>query len=195
MLIYVPNSDFSEVQCIAACEVVSTDPDNGRITFDMRPIDKTLVPSSRSRHRWVKDPFLPLNISRIHAYGILNIFAEAFHNDDWKTRVLEEDMRAVFRPDLLRPTLCPQQGEVYLFASETLGTKIGKSIDVGKRKKEVERDIGESVKVLHRISSNDYSRAEFTLHLKYGHLRHKGEWFNLSTVEIGELQQITEMNY
>jgi hypothetical protein len=195
LLIYVPNEDFSQCRFLSAWEVVATHPEEGRITVDMRPVDKIVSPPSRVRHFWRSDPYMPPNKSRVREYRLVEIFAEAFADEGWLHRKLQDGVPGVFRPDLSRPTLRPQSGEVYLFSSVTRGTKIGKSTDVQERRKQIQRDIGEPVEVIHRISSNDYTRAEVTLHKRYWHLNIEFEWFNLSPKDIAEIKSITEMNF
>lgn len=195
LLVYIPNDDYSECRCIAACEIVAVDEAERRVTLDIREANEVIYPPSRVRWRWRQDPYLCPDKKRARDYGLVGIFARSFDDPTWHDRELKDAARSVFEVDLTRPTLLPQIGEVYLFGSTSHGTKIGKSVDVEKRKKEVENDIGESLKILHRFSSNDYSRAEFTLHTKYSHLRRKGEWFDLTSHDIAEIQSISSMTF
>lgn len=195
LLVYIPNDDYSECRCIAACEIVSVDDAERRVTLDIRKADDVICPPSRVRWRWRTDPYLCPDKKRARIYGLVEIFAKSFNDRTWLDRELKDASRSVFNVDLTRPTLLPQVGEVYLFGSASHGTKIGKSVDVEKRKKKVELDVGEKLEILHRFSSNDYSRAEFILHQKYAELRLKGEWFDLTSREISEIRSIISMNF
>jgi hypothetical protein len=109
-------------------------------------------------------------------------------------RKLDDAVNFVFRPDLTRPTLSPQSGDIYLLKGSTL-YKIGKSIQTDKRKKRLEKQVSEKLELLHTIKSNDYTRAEVTLHQRYEHLHRHGEWFELGPAEVAEILQIGEMNF
>lgn len=195
LLVYVPNDDFSQCRCIAACEVIATDTIELRATLDVRQVDHEVVPASRARWRWKQNPYLCPDKNRVRAYGLIDILAKAFNDHAWHERKLQDAVREVSKMELSNPTLLPVICQVYLFGPATLGTKIGKSVDVAKRKKELERDVGEQLEVLHQFSSDDYSRAEFILHLKYSSLRREGEGFDLTPRDISEIQSIKSMNF
>jgi len=194
LLVYTPNADFSECRCTRACEVTATDPDQGLVAVDARSVDVTVSPDRHARHYWRDRPYLCLDVAKIRKYDLLSIFGSAFDDPTWLERELEDAVNFVFRPDLNRPTLTPVSGLIYLLRGSKLH-KIGKSIHIDERKKTIEKDVGETLELLHTIRSNDYTRAEVTLHQKYRHLRRRGEWFELSQVEVAEIMQITEMNY
>ena len=88
----------------------------------------------------------------------------------------------------------PVVGFVYLFKSSDL-YKIGKSIDTLNRKRQVERDVREDLREVHRFESNDYTRAEAILHQRYAAKRVRGEWFDLSETDLAEILKISEMNF
>lgn len=193
-LIYSPNSDFSECYCFAACEVVATYPDLGQITVDLRTINQTVMPDKRVRHIWRDRPYLCLDVSRVKKYGLLNVFVNAFNDPSWKNRRLRDAKNLVFSPDLSKPTLQPRQGNIYILKSSEL-YKIGKSVETDARKRQIERDVREPLTIIHQFASNDYTRAELTLHAKYAPLRKHGEWFNLTEKEVSEIMKIKEMNF
>lgn len=194
LLIYRANSDFSQCQCIRACEVTATDTEQGTAVLDSRIIDVTVTPDRRARHYWRDRPFLCLDVKKVIKYELPAIFAAAFADNSWSDRELDDAVNFVFRPDLNRPTLTPTQGSIYLLKGPTLH-KIGKSIYVAQRKKDIEKRVGEKLELLHTITSNDYTRAEVTLHQRYAHLRRRGEWFKLGPSEVSEVLQINEMNF
>jgi hypothetical protein len=194
MLIYHPDTDFSECRCIRACEVTANDLDQGTIIVDTRIIDVVVKPDRHARHYWRDRPHLCLDVKKIIKYQLLSIFEEAFKDTSWADRKLDDAVNFVFRPDLTRPTLSPQSGDIYLLKGSTL-YKIGKSIQTDKRKKRLEKQVSEKLELLHTIKSNDYTRAEVTLHQRYEHLHRHGEWFELGPAEVAEILQIGEMNF
>ena len=194
VIVYLPNDDYSICTSQVVCEVVSAHPEKGYVSFDVRLMEQEIYPSSHARHRWKSNPYLCLDKSKVLHYGLLDFFAQAFSDLSWKTRKLEDAVHFVFRPDLAIPTLQPTEGYVYLFKSQNL-YKIGKAIDIDKRKKKIERDVSEDLVLIHQIASNDYTRAETILHKRFAHLRKWGEWFDLSFEDIQEICSISEMKY
>jgi len=194
LLLYRANSDYSECRCIRACEVTATDTEQGTAVLDARLIDVIVTPDRHARHYWRDRPFLCLDVKKVIKYQLPAIFAAAFADSSWLDRELDDAVNFVFRPDLNRPTLTPKQGSIYLLKGSALH-KIGKSIHAVQRKKDIEKQVGEKLELLHTISSNDYTRAEVTLHQKYAHLRRRGEWFDLGPSEVSEILQINEMNF
>jgi hypothetical protein len=194
MLVYHPNTDFSECRCIRACEVTSSDPEQGTIIVDTRVIDVVVKPDRHARHYWRDRPYLCPDVKKTIKYRLLSIFEEAFEDTSWSDRKLDDAVNFVFQPDLTRPTLTPQQGDIYLLKGSML-YKIGKSIHTEKRKKRIEKQVGEQLELLHTITSNDYTRAEVTLHKRYEHCHRHGEWFKLGPEEVTEILQIREMNF
>lgn len=194
IIIYCPNSDYSICRALSFCDVLDTSPSSETCTVDVRHFEADIVPDSRARHRWKKNPYLCLDKGKVDKYGLVNLFVAAFNDVSWRARKLDDAVNAVFRPDLSRPTLNPTEGFVYLLSSGSL-YKIGKAIDIESRQKQVERDVSQKLVEVHRIRSNDYTRAEAELHLKFQHRRIRGEWFNLSTVEINQICAMSELNY
>ena len=194
--LFVYNSEDGFASCVAnfLCEVLEVDPASESVTVNKRPTDAIINPPSRVRWRWQNDPFLCLDVERVRKYGLLEIFATAFESPGWTRRTIRDRAKSAIVHDLSKPTLVPTHGFVYLFRSSSL-YKIGKTVDVEGRKKEVERDIGEPVEVVHVFASNDYSRAEAQLHLQFDNKRRHGEWFDLSTFDVEAISQITEFNF
>lgn len=194
LFVYLPNDDFSECTSIALCEVVSTDPESGLCTLDIRRSVKSICPDKAARHWWRDRPFLFPVAKKTKKYGIIEAFAEAFNDRSWLERQLQDSVNWVFRPDLSKPTLNVTPGFVYVLKSLT-EYKIGKAKDIEARKKQIEKQIGQNLELVHSISTNDYTRTEAELHIRYANFRTHGEWFNLSTVELTELLAIKNVNH
>jgi hypothetical protein len=192
VVVYHPNSDYSECQILAICEVVSTYPDLQRTSLDVRRIDGVIHPDSRVRWRWKTNPYLCLDTSKVKKYEILNFFVKAFDGEEWSEEDLEDCVKEVFRTDLSLPTLLPVEGLVYLMKGSSL-YKIGKTTNLDNRKRTIERDVQESLEVVHTISSNDITRAELSLHEKYKLVRKWGEWFDLSPIHVAEIRAIERL--
>ena len=192
VLIYQPNADHSECQVLAVCEVVSTYPDVGRTSLDVRRGSGTLHPDSHARWRWAKNPYLCLDVSKVKKYGMIRFFTEAFGEREWNEDSLEDSVREVFRPDLSLPTLMPKEGVIYLIRGSSLH-KIGKTTDLESRKRQIERDVQESLEVVHTITSNDITRAELSLHERYKSVRRWGEWFDLTPTHVTEICSIERL--
>ena len=193
-VIYEPNVDYSECAVRAICEVVSVYPEIESVSLDVRPYYNVLCPDARVRWRWVKNPYLCLDKSRVLKYGILDYFSSEFPPDQWSAQDLEDCVGNVFRPDLSVPTLQPKDGVVYLLRGSSL-YKIGKTTNLNQRKKQVERDVQEDLEVIHTVGSNDITRAELMLHQKYGEVRQWGEWFALDTDQVQAISAITRLDF
>jgi hypothetical protein len=192
VVIYRPNSDYSECQILAICEVVSSYPHLQRTSLDVRPFQGVIHPDSHVRWRWKTNPYLCLDVSKIKKYEILRYFAEAFDEGLWLEDGLEDCVKEVLQPDLSLPTLLPVEGLVYLLKGKSL-YKIGKTINLNNRKRAIERDVQESLEVVHTISSNDITRAELSLHEKYRLVRKWGEWFDLTPSFVAEICAIDRL--
>jgi hypothetical protein len=66
---------------------------------------------------------------------------------------------------------------------------------LAQRKKRIERDVQESVEVVHSIVSKDITRAELSLHEKYKEQRRWGEWFDLSDGQVAEICALNRIDY
>jgi Meiotically up-regulated gene 113 len=192
VVIYQPNTDYSECQILAICEVVSAYPDLRRTSLDVRQVCGAIHPDSHARWRWSKNPYLCLDVSKIKKYEILRFFAEVFSEEEWREDFLEDCVQEVFRPNLSLPTLLPSEGLIYLMKGSAL-YKIGKTINLDNRKRTIERDVQESLEVVHTISSNDITRAELSLHEKYRLVRKWGEWFDLTPAFVAEICAIDRL--
>ena len=192
IVVYSPNSDHSQCEITALCEVIATYAESGQTSLDVRPKAGTLQPDSHARWRWAKNPYLCLDASKVKKYGILELFSETFEPEFWNPNDLEDCVREVFRPDLSIPTLIPTEGVIYVLRGSSL-FKIGKTTELSRRIKRIEKDVSESLEIVHTISSNDITRAEITLHKRFGDVRIWGEWFALSSSDVDELCAIDRM--
>jgi len=83
-------------------------------------------------------------------------------------------------------SIIPEQGFVYLMYDGELW-KIGKALNIESRKKQLERQLGKKLELLHSIKSDD-SRAEAEMHFGYQHCRIRGEWFDLKPHELESIR-------
>jgi hypothetical protein len=83
------------------------------------------------------------------------------------------------------------QGYVYLIESQGY-YKIGKAKNFTQRTKHLDTIMPIDTTLIYSFHSQDYTNAEKTLHNKYKHLRHKGEWFALTEQEINEIMSIKD---
>jgi hypothetical protein len=68
--------------------------------------------------------------------------------------------------------------------------------DTAKRKKRIEKDKKMNLELVHEFPSNDYERAEATLHLDFAHCRRKRtEFFDLLPEEVLRIQSISQLNF
>jgi hypothetical protein len=86
-------------------------------------------------------------------------------------------------------SIIPEPGFVYLMSDGVLW-KIGKALNIGYRKSQLERQLGKPLDLLHSIRSDDYSRAEAEMHFRYKHCRIRGEWFDLAPDELTEIFEL-----
>jgi hypothetical protein len=97
--------------------------------------------------------------------------------------------------DLSKRTLLPTWGYVYLLKSSD-AYKIGMAKDTVNRKKRIEKDKKMNLEFIHEFLSNDYDRAEATLHFEYRHCRKgKTEFFELKPDEVQQILEITQMDF
>jgi hypothetical protein len=80
-------------------------------------------------------------------------------------------------------------GVVYLMKSREL-YKIGISIEVDKRVKQLTSIIPFGVELIHVIPVNDYERLEQALHMYYQRKRVNGEWFELSEDDVNLIKSL-----
>jgi hypothetical protein len=195
LVLYTPNGDFSECAVSAVAEVVSVDQVRDTCSLDVRRHSSTIQPDKAARYKWRDNHYLCLDKSKVEKYGLLHLFAQAFNDDSWLERPLQDASRTFTKFDLSKRTLIPTSGYVYLFKYDD-AFKIGMSTTTARRKKEIERNKKLELELLHEISSNDYQRAEATLHAEFAHCRRgRSEIFELSSSEVVRIQAISQMDF
>jgi len=195
VVLYTPNEDFSECAVFAVAEVVAVDQVRDTCSLDVRHHSSIIQPDKAARYKWRDNRYLCLDKSKIEKYGLLHLFAQAFNDDSWLERPLQDASRTFTKFDLSKRTLIPTNGYVYLFKYDD-AFKIGMSTTTARRKKEIERNKKLELELLHEISSNDYQRAEATLHAEFAHCRRgRSEIFELSSSEVVRIQAISQMDF
>jgi len=86
-------------------------------------------------------------------------------------------------------------GYVYLIRTPLGVYKIGKTKSPQKRIKKLGVQLPFEIDVIHLIRSDNYTKAEAALHDKYKNKRVNGEWFNLSDIDVKDIQNIVELNF
>ena len=80
------------------------------------------------------------------------------------------------------------KGYVYFLSDGNGYTKIGKTVDVGKRIDDIGIKLPKQPVLLHSIFVKDYTTAETTFHEHYKEYRKQGEWFKLPDEQIEAIQ-------
>jgi hypothetical protein len=195
IILYTPNSDFSACDVFAVAEVVGADPESDSCSLDIRRYSSVIQPDAKARHKWRDNPYLCLDKNKVEKYQLLDLFVEAFNDQSWALRPIQDVSMRFAKFDLSRRTLLPKSGFVYLFKYED-AYKIGMAVDIAKRKKQIESAKKLDLDKLHEISSNDYQRAEATLHCEFAHCRRgKSELFDLSPFEVERILAISQMDF
>jgi hypothetical protein len=128
-------------------------------------------------------------------YKLIDLFVEAFNDKSWAKRPIQDLSKRYVEFDLSKRTLLPTWGYVYLLKSSDT-YKIGMAKDTAKRKKRIEKDKKMNLELVHEFPSNDYERAEATLHLDFAHCRRKRtEFFDLLPEEVLRIQSISQLNF
>lgn len=192
LMVYTTTDNHATCNFVFLSLVVSVEPSSGCIVVDSRAVDVRFNPDRHALAKWRANPYLAPDKAKVRKYKFLDCFAEAFRDSELLNARLEDCVRYVFRPDLSVPTLYPVVGYVYLFRRPDL-YKIGKSTDLSRRQKELEREHGVELKLLHSFLSNDYTRAEGLLLAKYRpKLREGAEWFDLTDEDVQEIRSIID---
>ena len=195
VVLYSPNHDFSECTVFAVAEVISVRPELDVCTLDVRLISALIKPDSNAKHKWQKNPYLCPDKSKVQKYKLIDLFVQAFNDKSWAERPIQDLSMRYAKFDLSKRTLLPTQGYVYLFKFNDC-FKIGMSTTTSRRKKEIERKTKVELELLHEISSNDYQRAEATLHAEFAHCRRgKAELFDLTPEEVQQILAIKQMDF
>jgi hypothetical protein len=137
IILYTPNSDFSACDVFAVAEVVGADPESDSCSLDIRRYSSVIQPDTKARHKWRDNPYLCLDKNKVKKYQLLDLFVEAFNDQSWALRPIQDVSMRFAKFDLSRRTLLPKSGFVYLFKYED-AYKIGMAVDIAKRKKQIE---------------------------------------------------------
>ena len=195
VVLYSPNHDFSECTVFAVAEVISVRPELDVCTLDVRLSSGTIKPDSNAKHKWQKNPYLCPDKSKVQKYKLIDLFVQAFSDKSWAERPIQDLSMRYAKFDLSKRTLLPTQGYVYLFKFNDC-FKIGMSTTTSRRQKEIEWKTKVELELLHEISSNDYQRAEATLHAEFAHCRRgKAELFDLTPEEVQQILAIKQMDF
>ena len=195
VVLYSPNHDFSECTVFAVAEVISVRPELDACTLDVRLISALIKPDSNAKHKWQKNPYLCPDKSKVQKYKLIDFFVQAFNDKSWAELPIQDLSKRYAKFDLSKRTLLPTRGYVYLFKFNDC-FKIGMSTATSRRQKEIEWKKKVELELLHEISSNDYQRAEATLHAEFAHCRRgKAELFDLTPEEVQQILAITQMDF
>lgn len=195
LVLYIPNDDFSECSVFAVAEVVAVDNVRDTCSLDVRRHSSVIEPSKNARWRWRDNCYLCLDKSKVQKYRLIDFFVQAFNDKLWAERPIQDLSKRYAKFDLSKRTLLPTRGHVYLFKFNDC-FKIGMSTTTSRRQKEIERKKKVELELLHEISSNDYQRAEATLHAEFAHCRRgKAELFDLTPEEVQHIRAIKQMDF
>jgi hypothetical protein len=195
VVLYTPNDDFSECAVFAVAEVISVQPELDTCKLDVRLISGIIKPDSNAKHKWQKNPYLCPDKSKVQKYKLIDFFVQAFNDKSWAERPSQDLSKRYAKFDLSKRTPLPTRGYVYLFESKD-SYKIGRSTDTVQRKKRIEKEKQMNLEFIHEFLSNDYERAEATLHLEFTHCRRgKSEFFDLTPSEVERIQAISSMDF
>lgn len=73
--------------------------------------------------------------------------------------------------------------------------KIGKSIDVEKRKEQIGLQMPEKSIIVHTVETNDYERCERFFHKRFKRKKENGEWFTLNEQDLVTIKKIKIKNF
>jgi hypothetical protein len=195
VVLYSPNHDFSECTVFAVAEVISVQRELDTCTLDVRLSSGTIKPDSNAKHKWQKNPYLCPDKNKVQKYKLIDLFVRAFNDKSWAERPIQDLSMRYAKFDLSKRTLLPTRGYVYLFKFNDC-FKIGMSTATSRRQKEIEWKKKVELELLHEISSNDYQRAEATLHAEFAHCRRgKAELFDLTPEEVQQILAIKQMDF
>ena len=195
VVLYTPNDDFSECSVFAVAEVVAVDQVRDTCSLDVRRHSSLIKPSKNARWRWRENCYLCLDKKKVLKYELIDLFVQAFNDKSWAKRPIQDLSKRYAKFDLSKRTLLPTWGYVYLLKSSD-AYKIGMAKDTAKRKKRIEKDKKLNLLLVHEFPSNDYERAEATLHLDFAHCRRKRtEFFDLTPSEVERIQAISSMDF
>ena len=174
--------------------VKQSDQTAGTVSVSWKEVNFDIHPGPQGFRHWRDKWIVRLVPTRVIAYGLKERFAEAFGDNTFL--IARVDSGLFLRREVSKDieSIIPEQGYVYLMYDGELW-KIGKALNIESRKKQLERQVGKKLELLHSIKSDDYSRAEAEMHFRYKHCRIRGEWFNLSPQELKAIHEIKTLQW
>jgi len=193
--ILISHFDFekkaAQINSIGIIEEVNINEE--KMIIETTSCDFLITPGPNGRRHWQKF-FFALNADRVYHYELPTFFANILNNPEWLDVKIKDHSTSHYNPDLRKPSLHVEEGYVYIWQYKD-EYKIGKAVDVDRRKKQVTYKTGRQTKEIHRIFSSDYSRAEALLHKRFQEKRLYGEagieWFLLDPEDIDWLKSIS----
>ena len=188
-------SSESRTASIKALGVVKqSDQSAGIVSVSWKEVNFEIHPGSQGFRHWRDKWIVRLVPTRVIAYGLKERFAEAFGDDTFLNARIDSgfNLRREVNKDI--ESIIPEQGFVYLMFDGELW-KIGKALNIASRKKQLERQVGKQLELLHSIKSDDYSRAEAEMHFRYKDCRIRGEWFDLKPQELEAIYTIKTLEW
>ena len=186
------NSISQSAQIEALGTVITTNAGDGTASISWQSVAFNITPSPKGRRHWETKAYFILNAQRARFYELPTKFAEAFDDNMWLTRKIIDSFHHRNELGGQLPSLEVQEGFVYLMQWED-EYKIGKAVDIERRRKRLSGELNRDITVLHRIFSHDYTQTESDLHHKYADKRLHGEWFALEAEDITWLMSIDQL--
>ena len=183
-------SQAAEVEALGV--ITATNPEEGTATVSWQTAGFEIIPGPQGRRHWETKAYFILNAQRARSYELPEKFADAFGDNTWLTHKIIDSYYHRNELGGQLPTLDVREWFVYLMQWEH-EYKIGKAVDIERRKKRLSRELNRDITVLHRIFSHDYTRAESDLHRKYASKRLHGEWFALEAEDVAWLLSIDQL--
>ena len=174
--------------------VKQSDQSVGTVSVSWKEVNFDIHPGPQGFRHWRDRWIVRLVPTRVIAYGLKERFAEAFGDETFLTARIDSGfiLRKEVNKDI--ESIIPEQGYVYLMYDGELW-KIGKALNIASRKKQLERQVGKPLELLHSIKSDDYSRAEAEMHFRYRHCRIRGEWFDLKSHELEAFRSLDTLDW
>ena len=164
------------------------------VSVSWKEVNFDIHPGPQGFRHWRDKWIVRLVPTRVIAYGLKERFAEAFGDNTFL--IARVDSGLFLRREVSKDieSIIPEQGYVYLMYDGELW-KIGKALNIDSRKKQLERQVGKKLELLHSIKSDDYSRAEAEMHFRYKHCRIRGEWFALLPQDLKAIYAIKTLEW
>ena len=186
------NTISQSAQIEALGRATATNAEDGTASISWQAVDFEIIPGPKGRRHWETKAYFILNAQRARSYELPEKFADAFGDNTWLTHKIHDSYYHRNELGGQLPTLDVREGFVYLMQWED-EYKIGKAVDIERRRKRLSGELNRDITVLHRIFSHDYTRAESDLHRKYASKRLHGEWFALEAEDIAWLLSIDQL--